>query len=77
VLHATDLDAIAADVLQSFFLKPRNSQLFGQRFGVKALRLESHAQATELLERMEEDRIELLLQEFIPGRPTSHAFLDG
>lgn len=77
VLHATDLDAIEADAFQSFFLKPRNSQLFAERFGVKALRLESHAQATELLGRMVEDGIELLLQEFVPGPPTSHVFLDG
>jgi predicted ATP-grasp superfamily ATP-dependent carboligase len=77
VLHATDLDDIETDALTSFFLKPRNSQLFGERFGVKALRLESHAQATELLGRMVEDGIELLLQEFVPGPPTSHVFLDG
>jgi D-aspartate ligase len=77
VLPATDLDALERDEFQSFFLKPRNSQLFTQRFGVKALWLESHAQATELLGRMVEDGIELLLQEFVPGPPTSHVFLDG
>lgn len=77
VLHTTDLDAIETGALQSFFLKPRNSQLFAERFGVKALRLESHAQATELLGRMVEDGIELLLQEFVPGPPISHVFLDG
>ena len=77
VLPVTDLDAIETDAFQSFFLKPRNSQLFAERFGVKALRLKSHAQATELLGRMVEDGIELLLQEYVPGPPTSHVFLDG
>ena len=77
VLHATDLDAIEPDAFQSFFLKPKNSQVFAERFGVKALQLESRAQATELLGRMVEDGVELLLQEFVPGPPTSHVFLDG
>jgi predicted ATP-grasp superfamily ATP-dependent carboligase len=77
VLPATDLDALEADAFKSFFLKPKNSQLFAERFGVKALRLENHTQATELLGRMAEDGIELLLQEFVPGPATSHVFLDG
>ena len=77
VLRPAELETIAADQLQDFFVKPTRSQAFSERFGVKALRLESRAQATELLSRLAAEQIDVLLQEFIPGPPTAHVFLDG
>jgi len=77
VLPTTDLDAIEADALQSWLLKPKHSQLFTARFGVKAVQVENRAQATEFLETATDAGLELLLQEFVPGPPTSHVFLDG
>jgi hypothetical protein len=35
VVGGGELDALADDELRSFFLKPRNSQLFAARFGVR------------------------------------------
>jgi len=77
VADAGDLDAVEDDELPSFFLKPMNSQLFGERFGVKALSLESRARAVELLGRMVDEGLAVLLQEYVPGPPTAHVFLDG
>lgn len=75
VTGAADLDALGEDELRRFFFKPRQSQPFSERFGVKALRLTSRAQAAQVLDEVEGH--EVLLQEFIPGPPTGHLFLDG
>ena len=40
VLGMSTLDSLDDGELQRFFLKPRNSQRFVERFGVKAVRLE-------------------------------------
>jgi predicted ATP-grasp superfamily ATP-dependent carboligase len=77
VLGTTMLDSLGDGDLHAFFLKPRNSQRFAERFGVKAVQLESKAHAAELVERMRQDGVEFLLQEFVPGPPTSHVFIDG
>jgi D-aspartate ligase len=77
VLQVADLDTIEPDAVRSFFLKPTNSQLFAKRFGVKAMRLESRAHATELIGTMAEEGIEVLFQEFVPDPPTSLVSLDG
>ena len=77
VSRAEDIDGITEAELRNFFLKPRNSQLFARRFGVKALRLAGRAHAAELVDRVSGEGLEALLQEFIPGPPTAHVFLDG
>jgi D-aspartate ligase len=77
VLPAADLHKIEANALHTFFLKPSNSQLFARRFGVKAMQFDGHAQAEALLELMSKEGFEVLFQEYVPGPPTSHVFLDG
>jgi predicted ATP-grasp superfamily ATP-dependent carboligase len=77
VTRAEDIDGVTEDELRRFFLKPRDSQLFARRFGVKALRLDRRRRATELVNRVASEGLEALLQEFIPGPPTAHVFLDG
>jgi predicted ATP-grasp superfamily ATP-dependent carboligase len=77
VLDPAAIDALAADELPHFFVKPRNSQLFADRFGVKALQIHGRAHGAELLAEMAAAGIDVLLQEMIPGPTTSHIFLDG
>jgi predicted ATP-grasp superfamily ATP-dependent carboligase len=77
VLAPDQLGDIDPDEVPHFFIKPRNSQLFSDRFGVKALQLGGPAHASEALSRLAADGIEVLLQELIPGPPTAHVFLDG
>jgi D-aspartate ligase len=77
VTGVESLGEIADADLPNFFLKPRNSQSFARRFGVKALRLAERRDAAELLGKVASERHEVVLQEFIPGPPTAHVFLDG
>jgi D-aspartate ligase len=75
VSGAADLDGLGEADLRRLFVKPCQSQPFSERFGVKALRLTGRAQAAEVLDEVEGHQV--LLQEFIPGPPTGHLFLDG
>jgi predicted ATP-grasp superfamily ATP-dependent carboligase len=77
VLDPSDLDVIDDDDLPRFFVKPTSSQQFADRFGVKALQIRRRAEARDTLDRLADERIDVLLQEMIPGPPTSHVFLDG
>jgi D-aspartate ligase len=77
VTRAEELDGFAEAELRDFFLKPRDSQSFIQRRGVKGLRLTGRAHAGELVHELAADGLEVLLQEFIPGPATAHIFLDG
>jgi len=72
-----DLERIADDVFQSSFLKPQHSQQFFARFGVKAFRVGSRAEALERFEMCAANGLEMMLQEYIPGPPTNHYFIDG
>jgi D-aspartate ligase len=79
-VHVTgveSLDEVAEADLPGFFLKPRDSQLFAKRFGVKGLRLAERSDAAELVRKVASEQLEVVLQEFIPGPPTAHVFLDG
>lgn len=72
-----DLDQLPAEVLQGAFLKPRDSLNFFARFGVKAFRLSSKAELRQCLERVAGTGLEVQLQEYVPGPPTNHYFVDG
>jgi predicted ATP-grasp superfamily ATP-dependent carboligase len=72
-----DLAALSDQELVGAFLKPADSQRFSQRFGVKALSVRDRAHAAELLGPLAEEKHVMLLQEYIPGPPTGHVFLDG
>ena len=74
---ADDLDALEDADLTALFFKPTDSQLFARRFGVKAMRAKGRNEAVELLDRVAEAGLKVLLQEYIPGPPTDHIFLDG
>jgi D-aspartate ligase len=72
-----DLDALSDRELVGAFLKPADSQRFSQRFGVKGLAVRDRAHAAELLEPLAAEHFAMLLQEYIPGPPTGHVFVDG
>ena len=77
VRDITDLGAVPEAEDGRFFLKPLNSQLFHQRFGVKAFRPRSGEEARECVVTATREGFHLLLQEYIPGPPTAHHFIDG
>jgi D-aspartate ligase len=63
--------------LGGMFLKPRNSQLFARRYRRKALTFDNAAGAHSAFRMIEEIGAGAVLQEYIPGPPTAHYFVDG
>jgi predicted ATP-grasp superfamily ATP-dependent carboligase len=72
-----DLDPVSDTVLQRSFLKPVHSQQFFARFGVKAFRIADRFNAQDRLAECIDAGFEMMLQEYIPGPPTNHYFIDG
>jgi D-aspartate ligase len=73
----SDLAAVPDSLLKSSFLKPVSSQEFFARFGVKAFRIASRSEAVARLASTIGAGLEMMLQEYIPGPPTNHHFIDG
>jgi D-aspartate ligase len=74
---SADPERVPADVLAGAFLKPRDSLSFFARFGVKAFRVSSRAELRACLARVAGTGLEVQLQEYVPGPPTNHYFVDG
>jgi len=72
-----DLELVPDTTLQSSFLKPVHSQQFFARFGVKAFRIASRSDAEARLGECVGAGFEMMLQEYIPGPPANHYFIDG
>ena len=72
-----DLESVSNADLTSTFLKPTHSQQFFARFGVKAFRIRDRLDAQRRLTECMTAGMEMLLQEYIPGAPTDHYFIDG
>lgn len=77
VASEDDLAALPDSAFRKSFLKPCDSQAFGRRYGVKAFRFETRAQAVALFREARAAGLRLVLQEYIPGPPTRHYFLEG
>ena len=74
---AQDLGLVSDTVLQRSFLKPVHSQQFFARFGVKAFRTADRSNAQDQLGKCIDAGFQMMLQEYIPGPPTNHYFIDG
>ena len=59
------------------FIKPRDSQTFHARFGVKAFWPSSREGLLQKLELATGSGFEVILQEYIPGPASHHYFVDG
>ncbi len=71
------LDSLPDHRLESAFLKPRDSQRFFARFGVKGIWISSREQAADRIAELQSAGFELLLQQYIPGPGSLHYFVDG
>ncbi len=71
------LEAVSEELLLTSFLKPANSGRFASQYGAKAIRPRGPEHAGALVAEAAGKGLELMLQEFIPGPPTRHHFLDG
>jgi len=61
----------------NFIFKPCNSYRFSKRFGVKAFRIRDRDDAIKRSDQILREGLSVVLQEYIPGPPTAHYFIDG
>lgn len=59
------------------FLKPHDSPSFLGRFGVKGMHVKDRAEAIEKCQTVWREGLSVLLQEYVPGPPGNHYFIDG
>ncbi len=71
------LDSVPDETLASSFLKPVNSGRFSAIYGVKALWPQTREQTRNFVAGAADRGLQLMLQEFVPGPPTHHVFLEG
>jgi D-aspartate ligase len=75
-----DLAAVPDSGFENMFLKPLNSQEFSRRHGVKAFLIRNKADALHITAKHQGNEatdFPISLQEYIPGPPTNHYFVDG
>lgn len=60
-----------------FFLKARNSQQFIARTGVKAYMVSSLDEVRRRISELSAAGLGVVLQEYVPGPPSNHYFVDG
>jgi len=72
-----DLATFPDSVFPDAFLKPRDTQAFSRRYGVKAFRFETRSQAVSLVREARLAGLRLVLQEYIPGPPTRYYCVEG
>lgn len=77
VIEPEDLDVVADEEITSFFLKPRDSQSFSQRFRRKAFSVESRGDALARLAEMQQEGFDAVFQEYVIGPMNAHYFIDG
>jgi predicted ATP-grasp superfamily ATP-dependent carboligase len=77
IASAADVDAVPYEELDSTFLKPADSQTFSEITGAKALRVASRDELARVWSDLAGRGFTLMAQEYIPGPPTSHYFVDG
>ena len=74
---AADLAALSDEELSGSFLKPVDSYAFSARHGAKGLRPADRTEAAALLAALDAEGLEMVVQEFVPGPPDAHVFVDG
>jgi D-aspartate ligase len=77
ISSAADVASVPYEELDSTFLKPANSQSFSEIIGAKALRVASRDELARVWAELDGRGFTLMAQEYIPGPPTSHYFVDG
>ena len=72
-----DVRALPVDGQLPLFFKPRDSQEFNRRFGIKALKFDGLDAALKVWQDFELDANPMLAQEYVPGGADRHYFIDG
>jgi predicted ATP-grasp superfamily ATP-dependent carboligase len=77
IQNEDDFEAAFAQNKKKWFLKPRESQVFKKRFGMKALSVSSKEDAILKYKKIARHGLSFVLQEYIPGPASQHYFIDG
>lgn len=77
VANEADLRAVPDESWPNAFLKPADSQHFFSKFRIKAFPIAGFDESLRNLRTCLELNLPMMLQEYIPGAPTSHYFIDG
>lgn len=72
-----DIDAIPFDALDRVFIKPVNSQRFSDVTGVKGVWVKRVEDLRDTWQRLDAQGFTLMAQEYVPGTPADHFFVDG
>jgi predicted ATP-grasp superfamily ATP-dependent carboligase len=72
-----DLETILGGGFEGAFLKPRDSARFFQRFRCKAFRADTPDKLAARLAQVNDAGLGVIVQEYIPGPPSNHYFIDG
>jgi predicted ATP-grasp superfamily ATP-dependent carboligase len=74
---AADIDAMPFDELDRVFVKPVNSQIFSDVLGVKGIWVKRREDLHDVWNRLQDHNFRLMAQEYVPGGPDNHYFVDG
>ena len=77
VESSADIDLIPFDELDRVFIKPANSQKFSDVTGAKGMWVSSKAELSRVWADLHGQGFKLMVQEYVPGPPTEHYFVDG
>jgi predicted ATP-grasp superfamily ATP-dependent carboligase len=72
-----ELESLDDDQLRSVFIKPRDTQRFHARYGVKSMSPSGRDAIWKTLDRLRGEGLEVVLQEYVPGPPTHGYLLEG
>ena len=72
-----DARKISRQMSYPVFIKPSISHSFQQRFRKKGFVVNSEEELARYLAFMKKVRVDVMIQEIVPGSPTNHVFLDG
>ena len=77
VRSGADIGAIPFGELDRVFIKPVDSQRFVKVTGAKGLWVSDRSAFERTWEKLEAQGLHVIAQEYIPGRPSDHYFIDG
>ncbi len=64
----SELESIGRDVDYPYIVKPAYSHLFRKRFRTKCFLINSYQDLTRAIEKLRDEKLEVVIQEIIPGR---------
>jgi predicted ATP-grasp superfamily ATP-dependent carboligase len=77
ILQEESIPSVPDEWINNYFLKPTHSRPFAEKYRVKAKRLRDREELVRIASETRGMRFGLMLQEYIPGPPTNHYFVEG